>query len=643
MQHIHRNNISLGHRAQRFIALIVSIQHMELNRLRLAFTLMLLIVSLRFESTLAAAIRAEASFSPPQIAQGDQSRYRIDIIESSTRSAPQAEAIEGLPQLQVSNGLRLRNGRREVSRQTQIINGQASYTTTLKLSLEASSQQTGEFSVAAFELNYKGQVISVPAASLVVVERPQDAAPPRSELIQFKARLPEQLYLGQSHVAQLQLYLHESVQLQDYQAIQRNANAFTIPELADPVVRETMLQGHRFKLVEWPVQLTPIQAGEQTLNFHTVVQVALPENPANRRASPFPRSAFGGSLFNRIFRETETVELETAVHRMQVRPLPTIGQPEGFSGAIGQFNIELSTDRSACQVQAPITLALKISGSGNFPRIQAPKLALSNAWRDYPPDASMEIAATDPLRGSKRFEYILRPQIVGQLSTPHSAFSYFDPESASYVELEIPGQRIDVSPGLEAPSAPTDRVASSSSRSTENSAARYESEPFVLDTSPILEPSWLRQLVASHISLYAINGLLSLLCLVGFLRMRHTQKLRTHTVYRVRFEAKKLLKSALAYAHAAQKNNDLNTFTAAAQDAIRCAITSKNGEVLSHAELPEIMAALDRLSVDEAIRLQLQQLFEWANQSRYAPQSQPLRAEPLCKQYQKLKKSIRAL
>jgi hypothetical protein len=55
------------------------------------------------------------------------------------------------------------------------------------------------------------------------------------------------------------------------------------------------------------------------------------------------------------------------------------------------------------------------------------------------------------------------------------------------------------------------------------------------------------------------------------------------------------------------------------------------------------MAALDRLSVDEAIRLQLQQLFEWANQSRYAPQSQPLRAEPLCKQYQKLKKSIRAL
>lgn len=643
MQHIHRNNVLLGHRAQRFVAMFVSNQHMELSRLRLAFTVMLLIVSFRFESNLAAAIRAEASFSPPQIAQGDQSRYQIHVIESSTSSAPQAEAIESLPQLQVSNGLRLRNGRREVSRQTQIINGQASYTTTLKLSLEASSQQTGEFSVAAFELNYKGQVISVPAASLVVVERPQDAAPPRSELIQFKAKLPEQLYLGQSQVAQLQLYIHESVQLQDYQAIQRNANAFTIPELTDPFVRETMLQGHRFKVVEWQVHLTPIQAGEQTLHFHTVVQVALPENPANRRVSPFPRSALGGSLFNRIFRETETIELETAVHRMQVRPLPTVGRPEGFSGAIGQFNIELSTDRSACQVQDPITLELKISGRGNFSRIQAPKMAQSNAWRGYPPDASMEVAATDPLSGSKRFEYILRPQIVGQLSTPHSAFSYFDPESASYVELVIPGQRIDVSPGLQAPSAAKDDVAASSSRLAENSAALYESEPFVLDTSPILEPSWLRQLLASHISLYAINGLLSLLCLAGFLRMRHTKKLRTDTVYRVRCEAKKLLKSALIHAHVAQKNNDLNTFTAAAQDAIRCAITSKNGDVLSNAELPEIKAALDRLSVDEAIRLQLQQLFEWANQSRYAPQSQPQHSEPLSERYRKLKKSIRAL
>ena len=63
--------------------------------------------------------------------------------------------------------------------------------------------------------------------------------PSPKELIQLKAQLPEQLYLGQRHVAQLQLWIHESVDLQDYQAIQRNADAFTIPAIADPVVRET--------------------------------------------------------------------------------------------------------------------------------------------------------------------------------------------------------------------------------------------------------------------------------------------------------------------------------------------------------------------------------------------------------------------
>ena len=238
MQPIHQIIILLGRPARCFIAQFALHQRLAQHRLRRVLAMLVLMLSLSFESNLAAAIRAEVSFSPPQIAQGDQSRYLIHIIESSTNSAPQAATIESLPQLQISNGLQLRNGRREVSRQTQIINGQASYTTTLKLSLEASTQQTGEFSVAAFELKYKGQALPIPAASLVVVERPQDAAPPRSELIQFKARLPEQLYLGQSQVAQLQLYIHESVQLQDYQAIQKNADAFTIPELPDPVLRK---------------------------------------------------------------------------------------------------------------------------------------------------------------------------------------------------------------------------------------------------------------------------------------------------------------------------------------------------------------------------------------------------------------------
>ena len=133
--------------------------------------------------------------------------------------------------------------------------------------------------------------------------------------------------------------------MQDYQAIQRNADAFTIPAIENPVVRESMIQGHRYKILEWPLLMTPIQSGEHRLHFHTVVQVALPENPHQRGASPFPRSPFGGSFFNRIFRETETIELETPIHKMQVQALPQSGQPQGFSGAIGQFNCELSIDQ----------------------------------------------------------------------------------------------------------------------------------------------------------------------------------------------------------------------------------------------------------------------------------------------------------
>ena len=122
---------------------------------------------------------------------------------------------------------------------------------------------------------------------------------------------------------------------------------------------------------------------------------------------------------------------------MQVQSLPQSGQPQGFSGAIGQFNCELSIDSKECQAHDPITLSLRISGTGNFPRVQAPELSQSDAWRSYPPDASMEPSPTRPLSGSKRFDYILRPKIAGQLTTPQSTFSYFDPESKTYVNLKF--------------------------------------------------------------------------------------------------------------------------------------------------------------------------------------------------------------
>lgn len=636
--HIHLLALRTQHMMPRFLT-----GYKTSTRCRLGLRQLALIVAALSASQLGAAIRAEANFSPAQIAQGDQSRYLIRIIETNASSAPQAAAVDRLPQLQISGELQLRNGRREVSRQTQITNGQANHTTTLQLSLDASTSQTGEFLVAAFEMDYKGHRIQVPAASLLVVERPQDAAPPRSELVQFKAKLPEQLYLGQRQLAHLQLYIHESVELQDFQAIQRNADAFTIPAIKDPVMRESMLQGHRYKIVEWPLFITPIQTGDQTLHFHTVVQVALPEQSANAAASPFPRSAFGGSLFSRIFRETETIELETAIHHMQVRALPRSGQPDGFTGAIGQFNIECSTEPNTCQMHDPITLSLRISGTGNFPRIQAPNLIESDAWRSYPPDASMEDSVTHPLSGSKQFDYILRPKIAGQLSTPHSTFSYFDPESETYVTLEIPGQSVEVRPTSHALNMQADRRAPSDALNPGAADASDASTLFRLEKASAAKSSILQELFANRGMLYAINAALSLVCLGGFLRMRHHKKLLTSSVYRHKCAAQKSLKSALVRAQLAQASKDINAFQAAVQDTIRYAISSKSGVLLNNAELSEIETALEDLSVDAGIRSQLKQLFERANQMRYAPPVARIADDSLNSDFQELKKWIRAL
>jgi len=156
-----------------------------------------------------------------------------------------------------------------------------------------------------------------------------------------------------------------------------------------------------------------------------------------------------GNSFRRLFSRrafNHELELKTPPVNIKVKPLPEKGQPEDFSGAVGQFNIFLQIPDSSIKQFQPLTARLVISGTGNIPLVTDPEIK-------WPVDKVPDPQVTEdinkyefPLGGSKIFEYRLSSRDTGNFSIPPVEFSYFDPKDKKYkrVSTKQVNYRVDV-------------------------------------------------------------------------------------------------------------------------------------------------------------------------------------------------------
>jgi hypothetical protein len=573
--------------------------------------------------SLCAEITVSAEFSPAEVALGDRTQYRIIIQEQSTRERPQPGRIAELS-IVLDEGLELRNGRTSASQQTTITNGKAVYSSSLQLILDAMPSAVGSYTIPGFELSYKEQQLQVPASTLTVLERPANATPPTQELIQLKADIPPQLYLGETRNIQLKLYIYEGVNYRGYDQFERSADGFTVSDLTEPTVSAEMIEGHRYRVVSWPMTITPIQAGPQPLNFALSVVAELPAQPQTRNQHFGGNSPFGNSFFNGLFAQTQRFDLSTTPMQVEVKALPAAGQPAGFSGAVGNFNLQVYADTDRVEQGEPLTLSAQISGTGNFPRINGPELPTTPNWRSYPPDAVMQTAGPDDLRGIKRFDYIMIPQHAGQLELPGVNFSYFDPETESYLELQTPPIPVEVTVSTAKPAAQT---------ASDRKPQDHPAEPTATELEPLPQTTWLQLEPRSHPGrspgldtlnqpfFYSFNTLA--LLTLGFTarRLYTRRKLQLDADYALRQSAGHALRQARKACRAAVKTGDASAFYRDAQNAVRCALTQKTGCDLRTAELNTIESVLQQLKTSDAYRQAISKLFEDANTLRFSSQS----------------------
>jgi hypothetical protein len=150
-----------------------------------------------------------------------------------------------------------------------------------------------------------------------------------------------------------------------------------------------------------------------------------------RQRSNNPIDAFFDDPFFNSVQEVP-VTLSTLPVTIHVKPLPP-GAPVGFTGAVGDFNMNAELSSGEISVNEALSLKITISGSGNLPLLGEPEVNLPPDHDLYDVSRSLNISTSGMrISGSVTFEYPIIARHAGRFRIAPVQFAWFDPKTASY-------------------------------------------------------------------------------------------------------------------------------------------------------------------------------------------------------------------
>lgn len=137
--------------------------------------------------------------------------------------------------------------------------------------------------------------------------------------------------------------------------------------------------------------------------------------------------------------------LKSNAVKIKIKPLPA--RPQSFTGAVGNFTLKSSVDKSTLKTNEALTYKVVVSGKGNVKLIDEPKISFPANIEQFEPKTVVN--QTNELSGTKTFEYVLIPRYAGAYTIPPFEFTFFDPAKGSFNKLTSTEYTINVEKGDE--------------------------------------------------------------------------------------------------------------------------------------------------------------------------------------------------
>jgi hypothetical protein len=184
-----------------------------------------------------------------------------------------------------------------------------------------------------------------------------------------------------------------------------------------------VVDGKRYRVLEVAMAVFPSAPGELTIG-EAVLNCNVRAPQSGQENDPFR------SFFDRF--EGRRVVLRTDPITLNVKPLPQPA-PEGFQGAVGEFRIDMSVDRTESDESRPVNVTLRVTGEGNLRTV--PDLAMPEmpGFRTYPASTDRsEQSRGLKFAGALIQKFVLVPLEVGRNVIPAIELVTFSPRYGRY-------------------------------------------------------------------------------------------------------------------------------------------------------------------------------------------------------------------
>lgn len=168
--------------------------------------------------------------------------------------------------------------------------------------------------------------------------------------------------------------------------------------------------------------------------------ILFPQQVGNIRIDPFEISCLirqrvrqQQSFFDDFFDNYRVVKAKVVSDPVTISVKELPNQPDGFTGAVGNFSFSGALDKTDGKTNEAMTLKLNISGNGNLNLINPPKIELPQDFESYEPKTTDRTNASENgMSGSISFEYLFIPRYAGNFTIPAVKFVFFNPNTRQF-------------------------------------------------------------------------------------------------------------------------------------------------------------------------------------------------------------------
>ncbi len=338
------------------------------------------------------------------------------------------------------------------------VNGVKSYSKTYSYTLAPT--QRGSFTIKQATIVIGGETYKTTPKQVEVtaaVDKPSDQM--TAEVSKLRP------YLNEAVSVVYKLYVSPSINVSNFRPLDNPTyNNFWSQDI--PVTSYSVKNGtyegksYRYvilkRVVLYPQKSGPLEIEPLSLDITLDV-------PTNRR------DFFGQPIY------TQTNKTVSAGKRtIEVKPLPSQGQPSDFSGAVGSFRFQVTTSKNTLKATESLQAVVEVEGKGNLKLFQLPALEMPGSLEVYEPEYNENVRTTlSGMQGKVSNNYTVVPSFKGKYPIPSISFTYFDPEDETYKTLSSEEINIEVTSGPLESSGGNISIASSNKRPVQSTGSQF--------------------------------------------------------------------------------------------------------------------------------------------------------------------------